>query len=568
KCLLRKIRTEQSGLYGAVAVFSFGINILMLTGPLYMMQVYDRVLSSQSESTLVALSLIALFLFAIMGLFDIVRGAVLARVAARVQDRLDRIVFFAVLDHSRHHPKSPPHAGLRDVEALHRLMSSPAIHALFDIPWVPVFLLALWVFHPAMFALAVLGGGILIGVSLLNQYLAKVPNGQSLKSLQKSDRQLNQILANSDVIYASGMEDACFKRWENNRQQAVSHQLTAADRGGGLASLSKTLRLILQSAMLGMGAWLVIHAALSPGAMIAASVLLGRALAPIEALIGQGALVQRGRQAWASLSDLLDGASVETSTTGIAPRDVTLKLDQVTVVPPGERKAILRMVSFDLTGGDACGIIGPSGAGKTTLARVLTGLWHPAAGSVALGGVPLDKLGRDNIQRCIGYVPQSVTLFDGTIAENIARLAEKPDQTAVEKAAVAAGVAPLIEQLPDGYDTVINPDRLPFSGGEVQRIGLARALFGDPALIVLDEPNANLDTQGAEALNANIKSLRAENRILIVIAHRPAAIQECNLLMMIEDGTRKAFGPKEEILRKVVKNHADIKRKRTLKGIS
>ncbi len=566
--VLRDIRAEQRGLFGAVAIFSFAINLLMLTGPIYMMQVYDRVLSAQSESTLVALSLIAVFLFAMMGLFDVVRGAILARVAARVQDRLDKIVFFAVLDHNRANPKSAPHTGLNDVETLHRVMSSPAVHALFDVPWVPVFLIALWAFHPSMFALAVAGGILLVAISLVNQKLVKQPAAIGMQSLQKSDRQLNRVLGSSDVVHASGMEDACFQRWRKDREQAVAAHLVTADRGGSLTSLSRTFRLILQSAMLGLGAFLVINGALSAGAMIAASVLLGRALAPIESLIGQGALLTRGKQAWTSLAELLGTAIPADDSPGIAPRDVSLTLDQVTVIPPAERKAVLRMVSFELKGGDACGIIGPSGAGKTSLARTMTGLWQPAAGTATLGGVQLDKLGRQRRSQLIGYVPQSVTLFEGTIAENIARLSPDPDFTAVERAAQQAGVANIIEALPDGYDTAIHPDRLPFSGGEVQRIGLARALYGDPMLLILDEPNANLDNDGADALNTTIRDLRSNDRMIVVIAHRPSAIQECNLLLMIENGSRKAFGPKEDVLKKVVKNHAKIKTARINGGIS
>ncbi|MGB1234233.1 MAG: type I secretion system permease/ATPase [Planktomarina sp.] len=555
---LRLLRRKFNGLYVWIAVFSLFMNVLMLTGPIYMMQVYDRVLSAKSEATLVALSLVVVFLYTVMGSLDIIRSRVLSRIAGRFQSAMDGRVFKATMTYTSEYPMSKPHPGLQDLEAVQRLMSSPAISACFDLPWVPLFLVALWVFHPLLFALALCGGLVLIMMSALNQRLGQKHTIDAVSSSGQAHHTAETMRQNADVIRAMGMSEKALSRWRVFRDEALYKGLQGTDIGGGFTSVSRSLRLMLQSAMLGLGAWLVLHGNLSAGAMIAASFLLGRALSPIEALIGQWVLIHRGRAAWASLTELLENIPEPTPAKGKSRPTAHLQIKEATVIPPGERQAILRMISFDLEPGQACGVIGPSGAGKSSLAKTLTGLWHPAAGSVRLDGLSLDQYGEDTLGRHIGYLPQSVGLFDGTIAQNIARLADEPDMKKVQSAAARAGALEMINALPDGFNTVVRSHQHQLSGGQVQRIGLARALFGNPILVILDEPNANLDNDGTAALNAAIKDLKKRGCLTLVMAHRPAAIQECDVLLMIENGVRKAFGPKEQVLRKVVQNHARI----------
>ena len=341
---------------------------------------------------------------------------------------------------------------------------------------------------------------------------------------------------------------------------AASEQIHATDVGGGCTSLTKTLRLFLQSAMLGLGAYLVLQNELTPGAMIAGSILLGRALAPVELMLTQWPVVQRATRGWHALAELLGSVPVEQTPTALPTPAAHLVAKGLTVVPPGEKVAALRGLSFDLPPGKAMGVIGPSGAGKSSLARCLTGVWRPAAGSIRLDSAALEHYAPAVLGQHIGYLPQRVTLFDGTIAENIARLAQEPDPEKIVAAAQKADAHAMILELPDGYDTRIDAGKNRLSGGQTQRIGLARALYNDPVILVLDEPNSNLDNEGTLALNNAIRAAKADARSVIIMAHRPAAIQECDLLLVVDGGVGKAFGPKDEILKSMIKNYADIQR--------
>ena len=556
---LRAARRQSRGLIVMVGIFSVFVNLLMLTGPLYMLNVYDRVLNSRSAETLLALSVLVAFLYAMMAVLDHVRGRVMGRVGARFQSALDRRVFAAALAASRSgRPPSEAGTGLRDLEGVQRMLISPALMALFDLPWAPIFIWGIFIFHPLMGWLAVAGGLVLVAVALFNQLSTRRALADAQARAYEADRFGAQILGESEVVQALGMTGAAYDRWHVARQQALTEGIAAADRVGGFSSTTKGLRLFLQSAMLGVGAWLVLQDVLSPGAMIAGSILLGRALAPIELIIGQWAVIQRGREGWNRLGRLLSMVPPETPRTALPAPRARVSAEQVTVVPPGEKAAALRLISFTVQPGQAVGVIGTSGAGKSTLARVLTGLWAPAGGTVRLDGAALDQYAPDVLGSYIGYLPQRVQLFDGTIAENIARLATEPDPEAVVKAARRAAAHEMILKLPDGYDTRVTSNGGRLSGGQIQRIGLARAMYGDPVVLVLDEPNSNLDNDGSQALNAAIREFKAAGRIVFVMAHRPAAIQECDTLLVIEDGMRRAFGAKDEVLRSMVKNHAEI----------
>ena len=554
-------RRESAHLYWIVAIFSFFVNLLMLTGPLYMLNVYDRVLSSRSFETLLALSVLVAFLYGMMGILDYVRGRIMGRVGARFQARLDRRVFGAVLKATTL-SRAPREAatGLRDLEAVQRLITSPGLMAMFDLPWVPLFFFGIFVFHPLMGILAICGAGVLFVVALMNQLATRKPIAAANAASFESEQLGSQIRNESEMVHSLGMRQAAFDRWQVARGRSLDTTIDAADASGSFTAITKSFRLFLQSAMLGLGAYLVLLNQLSPGAMIAGSILLGRALAPIELLVGQWALFQRGREGWRNLSVLLGQIPVELSRTALPKPKARLIADQVSVIPPGENQAALRMISFDVQPGQAIGVIGTSGAGKSTLARVLTGVWQPAGGKIRLDGAALDQYDPDVLGQHVGYLPQRVQLFEGTIKENIARMSMTPDDAKVVAAAKTAAAHEMILKLPDGYDTRVSAASGRLSGGQTQRIGLARALYGEPVVVVLDEPNSNLDNEGSLALNQAIKALKAEQKIVFIMAHRPSAIQECDLLLVIENGVRRAFGPKDEVLAEMVKNHGDIQR--------
>lgn len=566
---LRAARRRSRPLLWAVAIFSFFVNLLMLTGPLYMLNIYDRVLGSRSLETLIALTVLIAFLFAMMGLLDHVRGRVMGRVGARFQAGLDRRVFSAtVRAATRANPPKEAATGPRDLEAVQRLITSPVLMAFFDLPWTPIFFLGIFIFHPLLGVLAVAGGAILLVVALLNQFMTRRPLEEANSATHRAEMMGREIRQEAEMVQSMGMRAAAFARWQSARGKSLDATIGASDTGGSFTASTKAFRLFLQSAMLGLGAYLVLLNQLTPGAMIAASILLGRALAPIEMLVGQWAMVQRARDAWRNLAVLLGAMPEEAPRTALPTPTARIEAEQVTVFAPGEHHAALRMVSFAVEPGQAVGVIGPSGAGKSTLARVLTGAWQPAGGKIRLDGAALDQYDPDVLGRHVGYLPQRVTLLDGTIKENIARMALAPDDAAVVKAAQLAAAHEMILRLPEGYDTRIGAGNVRLSGGQVQRIGLARALYGDPVVLVLDEPNSNLDNDGSAALNTAIRSMKAQKKCVFIMAHRPAAIQECDLLLVIENGARRAFGPKDEVLRDMVHNHKEIQAVGAVGGVA
>ncbi|SFB06568.1 ATP-binding cassette, subfamily C [Poseidonocella pacifica] len=552
---LRRARAENRGLYWTVGIFSLFANLLMLTGPLYMLQVYDRVLGSRSVETLIALTALVAFLYGVMGLLDYARGRIMARVGARFQHRMDGRVFDAVLRKAgASSSDEKARTGLRDLESVQRMISSPALMSLFDLPWTPLFLAGIYIFHPYLGYLATIGGGFLIIVTLVNQATTRRPLTLANSSTYHAEQLGDQIRGEAEMVQSLGMRGATFSRWQKARDTALNQSLSAADLGGTFSAITKTFRLFLQSAMLGLGAYLVLQEAVTPGVMIASSILLGRALAPVELLIGQWPVIQRGLKGWSNLGELLTEVPPSAERTPLPRPRARLDVQQVTVIPPGEQQASLRVVSFTVEPGQAVGVIGPSGAGKSTLARAIIGLWRPAGGKIRLDGASLDNYDPDVLGQHMGYLPQRVQLFDGTIAENIARMSTQPDAEKVIAAARKAAAHEMILKLPDGYDTRVSIAGGRLSGGQIQRIGLARALYGDPILLVLDEPNSNLDNEGSEALNQAIKTMKAEQKSILIMAHRPAAITECSHLLVLDQGAKRTFGPKDEVLRDVVSN--------------
>jgi len=541
--------------------FSVVVNLLMLTAPLYMLQVYDRVLVSGSVETLVALSLLAAFLFLIMGLLDHARGRIMARVGARLRVDLDDRVLAASLRRLTLQPQATVALSAQgDLDAVARFWASPVLLALYDAPWTPLFIGLLFVFHPWLGALALAGGLVLALIAWANQRMTHTALRTATLAALSADHRAATLKAEAEVIQALGMQSAAFARWTAGRSDALSAGLSVADTSGSWAVAGRTFRLFLQSAMLGLAAFLVLREELSAGAMIAASVLLGRALAPVEQAVGQWQTITQAVQAGARLAELLDTTPPPQVRTALPRPAARLAVEGLSIAAPVTGTPILRGVSFALGPGEIMGVIGPSGAGKSTLARALVGLVRPGLGCIRLDGAALDHYDLEVLGQYIGYLPQRVALFDGTIADNIARLQLAPDPAEVIAAARAAAAHDAILALPQGYDTpvVTSGNRLP--GGLIQRIGLARALYRNPVLLVLDEPNASLDNDGAMALNAAIRSARGAGTAVLILAHRPAALQECTLLMVLKDGVVAALGPRDAVLQGAVRNATDIAR--------
>jgi len=552
-------RSHSRGLFFSALFFSVFSNLLMLTGPLFMLQVYDRVLASRSEETLVALFALVAILYLFYWLLEYARGRVMARAGARLQSAMNAPVFHAILQRAALR-RGTARGSLQDLETIRNLFSSPVLLALFDLPWTPVFLVAIFIFHPLLGWLAVAGGGLLIAVAILNQLLTSRKTSEGGRLSMAANQFSRQAEEGGDVIWAQGMGTVMTDRWLRMNEQAVEQSLRANDWTGSFTSFTKAFRFFLQSAMLALGAWLVLQNAITAGAMIAASILLGRALAPVELGISQWSLVQRARFGWRDLKALLAESPDPPALTELPAPVARLTVSGLSVIIRRGEKPVLNSVSLELAPGEALGVIGRSGSGKTTLARVITGLIEPVAGEVRLAGATLDQYGPDRLGHYLGYLPQDVRLFDGTVAENIAQMEPSPDASKVVAAAQKARVHDIILKLTEGYDTRIGVADAQLSGGQKQRLALARALYNDPVLLILDEPNSALDAEGSEALNTVVKAMKADGKGVLIMTHRPTAISACDKLLVLENGKVAAYGPRDEIIRSMMKNASDVQR--------
>ena len=539
----------------AVFVFSFFVNALMLTGPLFMLQVYDRVLASGSESTLLALFLLVAGLYAFMAILDFARGRLLARTGARFEEALEeRVIRASLLRSVLSAERANPAHGLNDLGTIPRTLASPGFLALFDLPWAPFFFAALFIFHPLLGWLGVAGGVILLTLTLVSQLVTsnKLNKYQGLS--RAADNFASQSRRAGEVVRAQGLTTAIVRRWGDTRYRAALANMSYSDLSGLFQAFTKSFRLFLQSAMLGLGAWLVLQGQLSPGAMIAGSILLGRALAPIEQSLGQLRSLQGALASWKSLAALLNATPPEPTRTALPVPEPRLTIKHLAIQPPGSGKVTLSGIGLDLGPGQALGIIGRSGSGKSSLAKTLVGLWRPMTGEIRLGDARLDQYDPEVLSQYIGYLPQELTFFTGTITENIARMSEAPDEAAVVRAAQAAKAHELILSLPDGYDTVIEGGSIELSGGQRQRLALARALYKEPQLLVLDEPNSALDDEGTQALNAVIKQMKEAGKIVVLTTHRPAAMAEVDRVMVVENGQMIAEGAMKDVLKAIMSN--------------
>jgi PrtD family type I secretion system ABC transporter len=546
------------GLFAAVALFSVFSNLLMLTGPLFMLQVYDRVLSSRSEETLVALFALVTALYALYWLLEFARSRVMGRIAARFQSTLAPRVFRASLDAAARGRPAP--GALLDLDALRIAMGSGIVLALFDLPWTVLFLAAIFLFHPILGWVSVIGGGLLIVVALLNQALTARSNAEAQTRGLRAGELSRHTQEAADYVGVQGMAPDLTARWAAEQDAALDRSTASGDTGGLFGSFTRAFRFFLQSAILAAGAWLVLRGEITGGAMIAASILLGRALAPVETAISQWPVLQRARAARASLARLLAENPAPATPTPLPTPEARLDVRGVTVAGRPGDPPVLQNITVSLAPGEALGIIGRSGSGKSTLARVLMGLIRPHAGEVRLGGATLSQYGPDGLGRHVGYLPQEVRFLDGTVAENIARMTPSPDPDRVVAAARKAHVHDIVLKLPEGYDTRLGPADRSLSGGQKQRLALARALYGDPVLLVLDEPNSALDAEGSEALNAVVHAMKAEGKGVVIMTHRPTAISACDHLLVLDGGRVAAYGPRDEIIRAMLKNAGDVQR--------
>jgi ATP-binding cassette subfamily C protein len=543
-----------------IGLFSFLINLLMLTGPVYMLQIYDRVLSSGSVPTLVALSVIVVALYGFMAILDLVRQRILIRIGHKFDDEIGDAAFSSYVDAPM---KLGPLGGenahpIRDVDQLRQFFSSPGITALFDMPWMPVYLLVVFLIHPWLGFLSAAGAVILLAIAILTDRMARKAVSDAGELGAKRSTFADATRRNAEVVRGMGMLGGVGHVWTGMNRNFLRANARAAEIVSTSAVSTKVFRLFLQSAILGLGAYLAVQQVITPGAMIAASIIMSRALQPVEAAVSNWRQFLASRQAFKRLETTLDLTEDEKRMDLPVPQE-RVAAQHVTVVPPGGRTPIIGDVSFQAQAGQAVGVIGPSGSGKSTLARAIVGVWPVVRGDVTLDGAPIAQYPASVLGRYIGYLPQDVELFAGTVADNIARFDPDFEPEDVVRAARLAGVHELILSLPKGYNTLIGESGAVLSGGQRQRVGLARALYGDPFLVVLDEPNSNLDSDGDRALATAIASVRERGGVCVVIAHRPSAVQGVDLILVMQDGRVKDFGARDDVLPRVTRQRPDMR---------
>ncbi|MBY3223214.1 type I secretion system permease/ATPase [Rhizobium laguerreae] len=528
--------------------FSGGINVLMLTGAFYMLQVYHRVLSSHSLETLVMLSLMAAAALATMAALEVVRGRLLATVGSWMNARLAPVLLTASVEYAASAPGQANARPLRDLDQVRNFFTSPSIFPILDAPWAPLFFGAIFFMHPWLGWLALCGGIVLFALALLNEYLTRKPLAEAASAQSRAYVQAEAAIRNAEVVQAMGMLKPLLVGWKAQQDEANEGQVLAANRGGVIAAIARCHRLALQMAILGLGAYLVLRNEASPGIMISASILMGRALSPVEQAIGTWKATVGARAAYRRLAAVA-GQHPEATPVLPLPRPKGRFEAENLVLARQGGEPILKGINFHLEPGEAMALIGPSAAGKTSLARILAGAWRPSGGRALLDGMDVAQWAAEDRGHYVGYLPQDIELFAGTVSENICRFAKLSPVVfdKVVKAAQLAGVHELIKGLPKGYLTEIGESGAVLSGGQRQRIGLARALYGDPALIILDEPNSNLDREGEEALIAALSTVKATGTTVILIAHRPNIMETVDKILILNRGQQDLFGPRDYV---------------------
>ena len=548
---LRRLLQTCKSYFVTAAMFSLAINLLYLAGPLYMLQVYDRVISSASEVTLVMLTIALLLAFLALAGLDAVRARVLTRASIRLDQRIAARIMMAIIDRSTCFGGARSQL-LRDFDTFRQFITGTGIHAVFDLPWAPIYIAVIFVLHPALGSFALGCSIVLILMALLNEWIVKPPLTESGEAASRNYSFTEMSLRNTEVMRAMGMTEGLLKRWGRDRNRMLERQVTASDRAATMQSVIRFLRLSMQSVILGLGAYLVIERLATTGAMFAASILLGRALQPVEQVVGSWRNLVSARGAFLRVRELLS-VNPPRETGLLLPRpEGRLSVEALTFVPPLSSKPILRGVSFAIEPGEVLGIIGPSGAGKSTLARHIVGVLAPSAGAVRLDGSDVSAWGRTSLGQHLGYLPQDIELFADTVAANISRFQDGEDDEAI-LAAQMAGVHDMILRLSKGYDTQVGEGGAVLSGGYRQRIGLARAIYGNPSLVVLDEPSSNLDADGDAALTDCITQLKENGTTVVIVSHRPSTIGLVDKILVLRDGVAEMFGPRAEIMSRLTR---------------
>lgn len=538
--------------FRSIGVFTACINLLMLVPSIYMMQVYDRVLASRNDFTLFMLSFMAMGLYALISALEHVRSMVVIRIGAKIDAFLNQRIYTAAFEQNLRGAGVNAGQALNDLTTIRQFVTGSGMFAFFDAPWFPLYLLVIFIFNPWVGLFALVSVSILIALAWINQWVSSAALTEASKVSVQSTSMATNNLRNAEVIEAMGMLPQIRERWFTLHNRFLHLQAEASRKAAVITAITKFVRTTVQSLILGVAALLVIKGEMSGGVMIAASILLGRTLSPVEQIIGVWKQWEGVLSAYKRLEDLLKRHPPRKAGMSLPPPDGNLSVDQVAACPPGTNRTVLRNVKFELSSGEVMGLIGSSGSGKSTLARLLVGVWPAAMGSIRLDGADVFQWSKDELGPFIGYLPQDIELFAGTIAENISRFGEI-DSTKVVAAAKLSGVHELILQMPEGYETRVGDGGAGLSGGQKQRIGLARALYGDPVFIVLDEPNSNLDDVGELALAQSILELKKRKKTVIIISHRPSIIRVTDKLMVLQAGAPIAFGPTQQVLDAIAK---------------
>ena len=550
------LRACRSAFIG-VGIMSCMINLLYLTGSIFMLEIYDRVLPSRSVPTLVGLVILAGGLYIAQGILDLIRGRILVRIGTSLDEALSGRVFETVV-------RLPLIAGgrneglqpLRDLDNIRSFLSSMGPGAFFDLPWLPFYLAICFAFHVLIGLTALVGAIILVTLTILTEFMTRKPAREAMGLAARRNDLAAASRRNAEVLVAMGMSGRLTKRWGVANENYLTGNQRTSDVAGGLGATAKVMRMMLQSAVLGVGAYLVIHQEATAGVIIAGSILSARALAPVDLAIAHWKGFVAARQSWHRLNRLLGSLPAQGAPTRLQAPSKRLSVESISIVPPGDQKVIVQDVTFALEAGNGLGIIGPSGSGKSSLVRALVGVWQPVRGKVRLDAAALDQWSSDVLGRHVGYLPQDVELFAGSVAQNICRFDPDAISENIIAAAKEAGVHEMIVKMSEGYETQVGEQGVSLSAGQAQRVALARALYGEPFLIVLDEPNSNLDTEGDEALTRAVRAARERGAIVVVVAHRPIGIEAVDMLLVLKDGRMQAFGPKDQVLGQVLQRVA------------
>lgn len=542
------------GAFRTVGVFSAIINVIMLVPALYMLQVYDRVLASRNETTLLMLTVMVLAAYLLMGALEFVRSFVLIRVGAQLDMKMNKRIYTAAFEQNLKSGGGNAGQALQDLTNIRQFLTGNGLFAFFDAPWFPIYVAVIYLFDPVLGTFALGGTVVLIVLAYVNEVISKKPLAEASTMAIASSNLATNNLRNAEVISAMGMLPNLMSRWFKLHSRFLQLQAEASEKAGTVSALTKFVRISMQSLILGLGALLVLEGKITPGMMIVASILMGRATAPVDQLIGVWRSWSGTRSAYQRLNKLLEANPARETGMSLPKPLGQVLVEAVTAAPPGSTVAVIKNLSFAIAPGDVLGIIGPSGAGKSTLARLLVGVWPAAVGKVRLDGADVYHWNKDELGPSIGYLPQDVELFAGTVSENIARFGEI-DSEKVILAAKRAGVHDMILHFPQGYDTHLGDGGGGLSGGQKQRLGLARAMYDDPSLIVLDEPNSNLDDVGEQALVAALIDLRGRGKTIVLITHRTSALGTTNKLLLLREGVMHMFGPSDQVLAALAKTN-------------